>query len=170
MAQVVSNSVVDVYPFCVDEGQARFLSLLRAPGAPLENTWQAVHGRVEKRETIVQAAMREVVTQLGAEPLSLWNIDYVNTFYVPEEDAIYMVPSIGALVSADLIVQLTPEHVNWEWNPADTLVRRFLWIGQRLALQTLHDEIATPMASGYVPNPYLEIPESLYLRRKKGFR
>lgn len=162
MPQLLSGNVVDVYPFSVDNGRPQYLTLLRTPGLALGNTWQAVHGRIEKRETAVQAAVRELVQQTSVQPTSLWTIDYVNTFFSPEEDTIYVVPSIGVLIPADAEVGLTPEHVNWEWVSPDVAIRRFLWIGQRLAVQTLHDEIAGPMGSGRAPNPYLQIEPTLY--------
>ena len=169
MPQISSYGVVDVYPFCISNGRVQYLSLLRSPGTALGETWQAVHGRIQKRETAVRAAVREVLAQTGTQPISLWNIDYVNSFYVPEEDAIYLVPSIGAQLPPDSAVQLTPDHVNWEWAPAEVTMRRFLWVGQRLALQSLHEDIAGPMASGRLSNPYLEINPKLYMRGKRGF-
>ncbi len=168
MPQIISGSVIDVYPFCTANGRAQYLNLLRTPGLPLGNTWQAVHGRIEKRETAVRAAARELLAQTGLRPLSLWNIDFVNSFYTPEEDAIYLIPSIGALLPPDAEVQLTPEHVNWEWAAPEAAVRRFLWIGQRLALQTLHDEISGPMSVGDPPNPYLQIAPALYSQGRRG--
>lgn len=114
----------------------------------------------------MQAAVRELVMQTGIQPTSLWTIDYVNTFYSPEEDSIYLVASVGALIPADADVELTPEHVSWEWVSAEAAMRRFLWIGQRLAVQTLHDEIAGPMSSGRTPNPYLQVSPALYGQKK----
>lgn len=162
MPQIVSSSFVDVYPFTTANGRAQYLTLLRTPGLALGNTWQAVHGSIGKRETAVRAAARELVAQTGLQSTALWNIDYVNNFFVPEEDAIYLVPSIGALVAEDGEVELTPSHVNWEWASVEAAMRRFLWIGQRLAIQTLHDEIATPLCTGRSPNPYLQVDPALY--------
>ncbi|MDP9382546.1 MAG: NUDIX domain-containing protein [Chloroflexota bacterium] len=162
MPQVISSGVIDVYPFTTANGRAQYLTLLRTPGITLGNTWQAVHGRIEKRETAVRAAARELVAQTGLQPARLWNIDYVNSFYSPEEDAIYLVPSIGALITEDAEVELTSDHVNWEWASVEAAMRRFLWIGQRLAVQTLHDEIANPLSVGKSPNPYLQIDTALY--------
>ena len=170
MPQIISGNVVDVYPFALVDGRAQYLALLRTPGLPLGNTWQAVHARIEKRETAVRAAVRELEGQTGLQPTSLWNIDYVNTFYSPEEDAVYVVPSIGALVSWSSSISLTPEHVSWEWISGDMALRRFPWVGQRLAIQTLQDEVAGPLASGRTPNPYLEIDPSLYTPTKRGRR
>ncbi|MDQ3855527.1 MAG: NUDIX domain-containing protein [Chloroflexota bacterium] len=170
MPQIISGDMVDVYPFAVAEGSVRYLTLLRTPGLPLGNTWQAVHARIHKRETAAQAAARELAVQTGLEPQSLWNIDFVNTFYSPEEDAIFAVPSIGVLVAGTADLTLTTEHVNWEWVTAETAIRRFLWVGQRLAVQTLQDEIAAPMAAGRTPNPYLEIAPEIFASGKRDRR
>jgi len=167
MPEIVASDVVDVYPFCISENRAYYLTLLRTPGLELGNTWQAVHGRIKKKESAVQAATRELQEQTGLTPTAVWNIDFVNTFYSPEEDTIYLVPCFGVHVSESAQIELTPMHVNWEWVPPEVAVRRFVWIGQRLALQTLHDEIAGPIAAGLDPNPYLQIPPSLYLHGKK---
>lgn len=170
MPQIISSSVVDVYPFCVANGRVQFLALLRTPGRPMGNTWQAVHGRIDKRHTAVQAAAHILFAQTHIHPDSLWNIDYVNNYYSPAEDAIYLAPSIGALVPREASVQLTPEHVNWEWLSAEAAMRRFLWIGERLAVQTLQDEVAGPMAMGRSANPQLEIDRTLYVETRRGGR
>lgn len=170
MPEIISKGVIDVYPFTTENGRPQYLTLLRTPGLALGNTWQAVHGRVEKRETAVQAAARELESQTALRAEALWNIDYVNTFYSPEEDAIYLVPSIGALITNEVEIDLTPDHVNWEWTSIEAAMRRFLWIGQRLAIQTLHDEIAVPLATGKGSNPYLQIDPALYGQGKRGSR
>lgn len=162
MPQLISGTVIDVYPFCAYEGEALYLNLLRTPGLALGNTWQAVHGRIEKRETAVKAAAREVFAQTGIQPLSLWNIDYVNTFFAPEEDSIYLIPSIGALLPPETEVHLTPDHVSWDWVSVATAMEHFLWVGQKVAVHTLHEEIASKMASGGDPNPFLQIAPALY--------
>lgn len=167
MPEIVAGGVIDVYPFSVDRGRPRFLTLLRTPGITLGNTWQAVHGRIHRRETTVQAAVREIQSKTGLEPESVWSIDYINNFYAPEEDTIYLSPTIGVLIATDSEVQLTPEHVSWEWVSHEVAMQRFLWIGQRLAVQTLYEEIAEPLGSGKSPNPYLEVPESLYKTSRK---
>ncbi|MDP9350925.1 MAG: NUDIX domain-containing protein [Chloroflexota bacterium] len=170
MPQIISSGVIDVYPFTVANARPQYLTLLRTPGLALGNTWQAVHGRIEKRESAVQAAARELTSQTSLRADVLWNIDYVNTFYSPEEDAIYLVPSIGALITDDREIELTPDHVNWEWTSIEAVMRRFLWIGQRIAVQTLHDEIAVPLATEKGPNPYLRIEPALYGQGKRGGR
>ncbi len=170
MPQIISSGVIDVYPFSAGNGRAQYLTLLRTPGLTLGNTWQAVHGRINRRETAVQAAARELTAQTGLQAASLWNIDYVNTFYAPDEDAIFMVPSIGALITHDADVALTPDHVNWEWTSVEAAMRRFQWIGQQMALQTLHEQIASPVAAGKAPNPHLQVDPSLYGRANRGGR
>ncbi len=170
MPEIISSSVIDVYPFSVDGGRARFLTLLRTPGLTLGNTWQAIHGRIQKKETAIRAAVRELEAKTGLVPISVWTIDYINSFYAPEEDAIYLSPSIGMLIPSEAEVRLTPEHVSWEWVTHETAIHRFLWEGQRLAVQTLHEEIASRLVAGKAPNPYLEVPPSLWQdprRRRK---
>ena len=170
MPDVVTGNVIDVYPFSIANGTAHYVTLMRTPTLPFGDTWQAVHGRIDKRETAVQAVAREVLAQTGIDPISLWNIDYVNNFYVPEEDALYLVPSIAAQLPPSAVVQLSPEHVNWDWVSPEIAVQRFLWMGQRLAIQTLHEEIAAALARGRQPNPYLLIDPGLYEHPRKGRR
>lgn len=170
MPQIVSSGVIDVYPFFAANGRVQHLTLLRTPGLTMGNTWQAVHGRINRRESAVRAAAREVGAQTGLPVASLWNIDYVNTFYAPNEDAFFLVPSIGALITQDADVALTPDHVNWEWTSVEIAMRRFQWIGQQMALQTLHEQIASPLATGKAPNPHLQIDPSLYGRALRSGR
>ncbi|MEJ7652528.1 MAG: NUDIX domain-containing protein [Chloroflexia bacterium] len=170
MPKILAGAVVDVYPFRVIEDRSQYLALKRMPNLPLGNTWQVVHARIERKETAVRAAVRELKQQTGLTPTGMWNIDYVNSFFSPEEDVVFLVPSIGVLVDNNDDVSLTPEHVSWEWVSSTTALKRFMWVGQRLAIQTLQEEIAGPMADNQQPNPYLEIDAALYTPPKRGRR
>lgn len=162
MSQLITGRVVDVYPFRIVQGRPEYLALLRSPSSHLGETWEAVHGALNRRETSARAASRSLHERTGLIPEVLWNLDYVHHLYAPEEDAVYVVPAFAVQAPMGAIVELTPEHVSWDWLTLDEALHRFLWFGQRTALRTLHEEIATPLAEGTIPNPHQQIAPELW--------
>jgi len=147
---------VSVYAFKLTDDGPRYLALLRAPGIDrLSGTWQAVHGSVDKDETALQAALRELHEEAGAKPKRFWQLDFVETFYVPKSDCIEFVPCFGALV--DDPITICDEHEKHRWMTLEEIQNAFVWRNQRVAVQQLHDGIAMPLINNQPLNPCSEI-------------
>src|SRR2546428_7970186 len=65
----------------------------RSPGS-----WETVHGTIEPGETPVQAALREVLEETGLSPQRVYNVSRVGSFYLPQADAVAIVPVFSAFV------------------------------------------------------------------------
>jgi dATP pyrophosphohydrolase len=143
VAQIVSN-IVDCYVFRRVSPSVEFLLLKRNPASCLGQTWQAVHGKIEPGETAWQAAVRELREETGLAPLRLWQVDFVNTFYVARLDRVLMCPCFAAEADRTADVVLSAEHTEYAWVRADDVLRRLMWPGQRSAVREILDEIVTP--------------------------
>lgn len=154
MAQIVSRTV-SVYAFAVEDGEPRYLLLRRTPGRKLPGAWQVVHGHVERGETSVDAALRELVEETGLAAKSLWAVDYVERVFDPRRDEIRLVPCFAALVEGD--VTLSKEHDAAEWLAAAQAAKRFTFENQRAALAALHRDVGRVLARGGEPSAFLRI-------------
>ncbi|MEP0848094.1 MAG: NUDIX domain-containing protein [Phycisphaerae bacterium] len=141
MPQIVSD-IVDVYVFRRRSGTVEFLLLRRAAGVALGGTWQSVHGHVEPGEPAWRAGLRELREETGLGPLGFWQLDFVNTFYVASRDAILMCPCFAAEAPPDAQVKLSTEHTEFAWLATADALRRFMWPGQRRAVEETVCEIA----------------------------
>lgn len=143
MPNTVAN-VIDVYVFRRRGADVEFLMLKRAPGVRLGGTWQAVHGRVEPGETAVAAALRELGEETGLRPIGFWQLEYVNTFYLTDDDVVLMCPCFAAEVPPDADVTLCHESTDYRWESAERAPESFMWPGQRSAVREIMTEIITP--------------------------
>lgn len=148
----IRSDIVDVYIFRVaregDSKSAEFLQLLRA-GAPLEATWQPVMGHVEKGESAVACARRELEEEVGLRAgnpawLGFWALEQVHPFYLARIDSIVMSPRLAARVDFGWTPTLNSEHSAHRWVLAADVGALFMWPGQKRACAEVLDEILRP--------------------------
>ena len=90
-----------------------FLLLKRAETKIYEHLWQGVAGKIEKGETAVETAIRELKEETGFTPTRMFVADYVSKFYESHDDRINLVPVFGIEVK-DSGVALSKEHSELE--------------------------------------------------------
>jgi dATP pyrophosphohydrolase len=151
----VSSRLVEVCPFRIRNDRGEYLLIRRASDDPLyPGLWQFVTGRVEKGEKAHQAALRELREETGAEPLKLWTVPGINSFYDPREDVVSMVVLFAAQIDGHFIVRLSAEHSASDWLPFAEARRRLVWPGQRSCLEIVRDYILGGESAGTL----LELP------------
>jgi dATP pyrophosphohydrolase len=161
MPKIVSP-LVSAYCFRLVTQGPEYLALHRREGIDrLGGSWQSVHGGIERGETAVQAAWREIREETGVTPLGFWELDYVEAHYIPEQDAIRLIPCFAARFPKDVALTLGPEHDDHRWLPIGELLDLMRWRSQREAFQVLHETIALPLFEGRPLNSLLVIPPEL---------
>jgi len=96
------------------EGSSReFLLLRRIPERG--GFWQSVSGKIADGERATDTAIREVREETGLEVIRLLPIDYVNSFYDLERDAIFLEPCFSAEVGEGE-VRISAEHDSFLWD------------------------------------------------------
>src|SRR5437899_2390089 len=83
------------------------------------------------------AALREVREETGLSPLGLYNVSRVESFYLPQADAVALVPVFAAFVDPAAQPALSAEHDRAEWLPAAKAAPRFAWPRERRAMEDL---------------------------------
>lgn len=82
---------------------------------PYPNVWQIVTGRIEKFETPIETAVREVFEETGLVPLKLWNLPYLASFYNYKTNEINFSPVFVFEVYENSKVNLSNEHSEFKW-------------------------------------------------------
>jgi dihydroneopterin triphosphate diphosphatase len=131
----VRASLVDVYVLRGAHAALRCLVLRRSPGGRCPGSWEAVHGHIESDERPADAALRELAEETGLQPIRLYNLSRVETFYQHRLDEVALVPVFAAFVAGDAAVHLGSEHDQFEWLTAEEAGPRFAWPRERRALE-----------------------------------
>ncbi|MBU8932804.1 MAG: NUDIX domain-containing protein [candidate division Zixibacteria bacterium] len=128
----------------------KFLLLKRGPGESYGGFWGFVTGGRRGNETIAQCVKRELVEETRLAPLSMWATEYVIQFYEPENDKIWILPQIVAIVDEGAEVVLSEENVEHRWllpNKAKHLVS---WKNVVRAIDDISEELAIFPARNWV--------------------
>ena len=129
---VVRAGVVDVFVVRPVSRGWQHLALRRAPRVRCPGTWEAVHGRVERGETPLEAARREVREETGLAIERLYSLT-VNPFFLMATGTVELAVAFVAVV-ADGEVTLGEEHDAHEWLYPAPARRRYHWPRERESL------------------------------------
>ncbi len=155
----VRTDAVDVYVFREFGGdqrampeRAEFLQIRRVK-EPAAGTWQTVMGGIDEGEKAIDAAMRELREEIGAEAddvTGLWFLGQVYPFYQPVWDCVVLMPRFAARVRSDFEPVLNDEHDAHRWNaielPADrdavdALAMKYVWSSQRSCVREVVGDV-----------------------------
>lgn len=132
---------IEVHLFRRRAGRVEFLCLRRAAGDHLPGAWQPVTGRIERAETALAAAVREVREETGLSPRRWWGLESVTVYFDVRADEVRALPLFAAEVAATDRVRLSVEHTDAVWLPAPAAGRRYVWEAQRTALAAVKREV-----------------------------
>jgi dATP pyrophosphohydrolase len=144
------TDIVDVYIFRRvsgasgadgDPAAVDFLQLLRS-GDPMRGTWQPVMGHVERGETAVACAIRELAEEVDLHAgderfIGLWALEQVHPYYIAAIDTIVHSPRFAAEVARHWQPTLNHEHEAHRWVPARRAAWMFMWPGQAAACKEI---------------------------------
>ena len=133
--KIVADSI-SALVFRRKRGVLTFLMLKRVPQAG--GFWQSVSGRVEKKETAEEAAVRETLEETGLQAHRLIPVDYINAYYLGGD--VHLEPCFGVEVGPGR-VRLSDEHEMFRWLDGKRAHRLMRWPGNRAALEHLMDEL-----------------------------
>ena len=105
-------------------------------------------GGIERGESVMRAAAREVREETGLTPLRWWALEHLATFYEPAQDRIRVVPVFAAEVAWTDPVHLSDEHDRYAFLSPAVAKRRVLWATQRRAIAALLEEVASGSPGG----------------------
>lgn len=139
------RAYVDVFPFLEEGGHMRFLLLRRSKDELYPGIWQGVSGGVEPGETAVAAAVRELREETSQNPVDLYALDHVSTYYLHRTNTILNVPAFAARLESD-IIERSEEHDEHRWLTLSAAVEMASWKPYREALMSIPDLLSREAA------------------------
>ena len=139
---------IAVYVYRQLNGVRELLQIHRsAATGEYQHSWQTVYGGVEEGETAIQAALRELKEETNLTPRRMFQVEYIETFYMAMHDRILAMPVFGVEVATDAAITLNTEHDAFRWIPATTYESAFMFRTQREALSHLFAALDHPTAA-----------------------
>ncbi|MEW6051623.1 MAG: NUDIX domain-containing protein [Candidatus Zixiibacteriota bacterium] len=129
----------------------KFLLLKRAYHESYAGSWGLLTGTKHGDETVTQLALREIKEETGLTPKALWATEHIIQFYEPEEDAIWILPLVVAVVSQRSEVVLSPENEEFVWLEASTARKQVFWKNLVRAIDQICEELQSYPAPTWLP-------------------
>lgn len=131
----VEVAFVDAYVLRAGGTGLEVLVLRRGPSGRSPGSWETVHGHIERGETPVDAALREIREETGLDPARLYNLSRVEAFYRHRTDAIALILVFACLVDGAAAARHSEEHDRIEWLAPAAAAARLSWPRERRALE-----------------------------------
>jgi dATP pyrophosphohydrolase len=129
-----------------------FLLLKRAPDKKIyPGIWQMITGSVEKDETAVDAAFRELSEETGIVPQKMLSVPRVNTFYLEFADSVCLSPVFLAITDKEEIV-ISDEHSEHRWLNYEEAAKLIHWPDQIESLHLIYKYLTDE-------NMFMKLPE-----------
>lgn len=139
MTDIITTHV-DSYVFHLKGDEPEYLLLKRRKEKFYGHLWQGVAGRIETGESAVETVLRELQEETQLEPVRVFVVDHVSSFYQNYKDRINLIPVFGIEVNIGEVI-LSDEHTEYRWVNFDEALDLLSWPQQRKALSVLYEMI-----------------------------
>lgn len=142
----VLSYMVEAHIFRENRNELEFLLLKRSEKEIYPCVWQMVTGSIKPGEKAYATALREIKEEADLNPVKMWVVPYVNSFYSRRRDHICLVPVFAAQVDSNAIVKVSHEHSEYKWVRLDEALKLLAWQGQRNSVKTIFDYFTSEMS------------------------
>ncbi|MEW5841631.1 MAG: NUDIX pyrophosphatase [Bacteroidota bacterium] len=139
----IVSKLIEAHVFRIKNNDLEFLLLKRAPNEKYPGLWQMITGSVDKKEKAFQSALREIKEETNLTPIKFWVVPNINSFYLPEQDNVWLIPVFAAQVRASERVVISNEHSDFKWVRKKEAKKLLAWPGQRKSVDIIYEYFTT---------------------------
>lgn len=113
----------------------QLLVLKRSINSAEGNSWTVPSGKIEKKETILEAAARELFEETGIETTKYHHLKHFGSVYIQKNSFEYVYHFCELIHDFGLqfpVVQLSDEHQSYKWATVQELTQLEITGGQRM--------------------------------------
>jgi 8-oxo-dGTP pyrophosphatase MutT (NUDIX family) len=135
----IKTKYIECYIFLRSGKDLLFLLLKRNGNQKIyPGIWQIITGKIEKGESSIDTAVREVKEETGLNMKDYFVFPEVSRFYNYKNDTINLIPLFAA-ETEDKNVMLSDEHEEYKWLKCGEAVELIHWQSQKNNLKLLQD-------------------------------
>ncbi|MCL4549910.1 MAG: NUDIX pyrophosphatase [Bacteroidetes bacterium] len=135
----IVSKLIEAHVFRIKNNDLEFLLLKRAQNEKYPGLWQMVTGAVHQNEKAFKTALREIKEETNLTPIKFWVVPNINSFYLPEQDNVWLIPVFAALVSPRSQVKISEEHSDFKWVKKTEAKKLLAWPGQRKSVDIIYE-------------------------------
>jgi len=139
MSNLMSDSLIDVYPYCMTDDGVRFLIFRRTGAVMYAGQWRMIGGKVRDGESRAVAALRELKEETGCDTDLFWTVPSVNQFYDTASDTIHHIAAFAARLDRHAPIRLNHEHDHFQWIKIQDVKNFIKWPEQVRLIYLIHD-------------------------------
>lgn len=124
---ILNPKVVDVYPYCKEQGETFFLLMKRSAHKVYGGQWRMVGGKVAEGEKAWQTAKREFYEETALKGKLWWCVPSINHFYDPKGNLIHLIPAFAVECEPFAQPVLNEEHDDFRWVKASECENFVRW-------------------------------------------
>jgi 8-oxo-dGTP pyrophosphatase MutT (NUDIX family) len=139
--------LVETWVYRIRDRNLEVLLIRRTPGRIFSGLWQPVTGRIDGRESVPQAAIREVGEETGfgrAAIEAFFDLDQVVPFYDEGLDAAVAAAIFAVRVGSTAEPRLSYEHDAFVWLAPDDALARAVWPSYDESIRRIRDRLLDP--------------------------
>ncbi|TDR74972.1 dATP pyrophosphohydrolase [Photobacterium lutimaris] len=151
----LNTSLVSGVVLTKQEQQFKMLLLKRTN----EGYWCNVAGKIEQGEQAWQAFLRELKEETRLPVTQLYHADYLQQFYYPQADQIFIATGFVAFCDSEANVALNQEHTDHCWCSLEEAIRLVPYPNQRKFYQHVWQYfiLETPSSLLRIPTDSLQV-------------
>jgi len=135
----IISDMIELNIFRIGKDGLEYLLLKRSDKDIYPGLWQMVTGHIDKNESAVETALRELKEETGLFPMHLWVVPNVNSFYSADSDCVLVIPVFVAQVDEEVKVTISDEHTEYLWRTAAETKKLLAWDGQRKSVELIEE-------------------------------
>ena len=133
----IKSKYIEAHIVKIHMNELFHLALKRSKEQVFPNIWQPITGKIKPDEAAYDAAKREIKEETGIIVDEIFVLPKITTFYLPEDDTIYLSPVFLYLAQPDVQIEISIEHSDYKWMKKNEALNNYVWQGQKESVESI---------------------------------